>query len=126
MTNSLLNNVYEFRNANGYATPAGLSNFANWFQPLIGAGGNPNVRPADIDFTLHHRPFKSFQWEGVFMAEFKPAGTGELGYAQSGILEWTGRQENSYGIYIEDVNWDLRTKTKYDDEMMSETYKITR
>lgn len=122
---SLENNIYEFRNQAGDSTPRGLSNFPNWADMLIGAGGKPNVRPSDIDLTYHHRPFKSYQWEGALIGEFKPAGYGDLGYAQSGILEWTGKQANSYGIYIEDREWDLRTKTKYDDEQMTTPYRMT-
>tara|TARA_R110000822_G_scaffold123979_4_gene258502 strand:- start:1116 stop:1592 length:477 start_codon:yes stop_codon:yes gene_type:complete len=117
--------TYEFRNQAGDSTPRGLSNFPNWFTPLVGSGGKPNVRPADLDMTLQHRPYGSQQWEGAIICEFKPAGTGPLGYAQSGILEWCGRMPNSFGIHIEDNEWDLRTKSRYDEEMMQEHYRVT-
>lgn len=122
---SLENGVYEFRNQAGDSTPRGLSNFPNWFNPLVGAGGNPNVRPADLDFALNHKPFRDKQWEGSIIGEFKPAGWGELGYAQSGIIEWCGKMPNSYGLYIEDSEWDLRTKQRYDQEQMETNYKVT-
>lgn len=122
---SLENGDYEFRNQAGDSTPRGLSNFPNWFTPLMGSGGNLNVRPADVDMALQHSPFGQQQWEGALFLEFKPAGFGELGYAQSGILQWAGKMPNSYGIYVEDNMWDIRTKQKYTDEEMSELYKVT-
>jgi len=122
---SLEDGAYEFRNQAGELTPRGLSNFPNWARMMIGTGGNRNVRPADIDFTLQHRPFHGHQWEGALIGEFKPSGWGDLGYAQSGILEWCGKQANSYGLYIEDRESDLRTKSKYDEEQMECPYKIT-
>jgi hypothetical protein len=122
---SLENGSYEFRNQAGDSTPRGLSNFPNWFTPLVGSGGKPNVRPADVDMALQHSPFGSQQWEGALFIEFKPAGYGALGYAQSGILQWAGKMPNSYGMYIEDNMWDIRTKQKYTEDEMSELYKVT-
>jgi hypothetical protein len=122
---SLENGSYEFRNQAGDSTPRGLSNFPNWFTPLVGSGGRPNVRPADVDMALQHSPFGSQQWEGAFFFEFKPAGFGDLGYAQSGILQWAGKMPNSYGMYVEDENWDIRTKTKYDEAEMQRVYRVT-
>lgn len=115
---SLENGEYKFRNQAGYQTPAGLSNFGTWFTPLSSSTGKKVVRPADLDFML-----QSNRWNAAIAGEFKPAGFGELNFAQSSNIIWVSKvNDRCYGIYIEDHNYNVRSDDKLD---MEEMYKIT-
>jgi hypothetical protein len=115
---SLENGEYKFRNQAGYQTPAGLSNFPTWFNPLPTPKGAKVIRPADIDFFL-----QSNVLDAAIIGEFKPAGFGDLGFAQSSSIVWVSKiNERCYGIYIEDNNYDRRNNSPLN---MDELYKIT-